>query len=180
LGFDARWRLLDRLGEAEAELRGEAGNGAGLRVGERGALQLRRPRVEQLLTGRCSVSHERRVPLTGGGGCLFGLRPELRRRLLLELNLRLPRSLCYVVDAHEDTAMLWEAVLELRLEGIVGTRTTEPYRAGQRAWIRRKSPLCRAAKKNENSRGGGADGRRSPSRKRTSALDAPPPLRLTT
>ena len=44
------------------------------------------------------------------------------------------------MESFDDAEALWEAVLSLRLEGVVAKRESERYRAGERLWIRRKSP----------------------------------------
>jgi ATP-dependent DNA ligase len=35
---------------------------------------------------------------------------------------------------------LWDSVVEHRLEGVVAKRLSEPYRPGERSWIKKKNP----------------------------------------
>jgi ATP-dependent DNA ligase len=44
-----------------------------------------------------------------------------------------------VPEAFEDGPALWEAVCEHELEGIVARRLDEPYRCGERAWVKIKN-----------------------------------------
>ena len=46
---------------------------------------------------------------------------------------------CQLVDSYDDADALWDAVLELRLEGVVAKRHHERYRPGERLWVRQKS-----------------------------------------
>ena len=53
--------------------------------------------------------------------------------------LELP-PVCSIVESFDKPEALWQAVLELRLEGVVAKREGERYRPGERLWIRQKSP----------------------------------------
>jgi bifunctional non-homologous end joining protein LigD len=64
--------------------------------------------------------------------------PYLERRKLLE-SLTIGYG-CHLCPRFEDGAALWRSVVEHRLEGIVAKRLTEPYRLGERSWIKRKNP----------------------------------------
>jgi len=59
-----------------------------------------------------------------------------RHALLGELELP---TICTVVESFDDPDALWQAVLELRLEGVVAKRESDRYRPGEKLWIRRKS-----------------------------------------
>jgi bifunctional non-homologous end joining protein LigD len=58
-----------------------------------------------------------------------------RHALLAEFEL--PTD-CTVIESFADPEVLWEAVLELRLEGIVAKRERDRHRSGEKLWIRRK------------------------------------------
>jgi ATP-dependent DNA ligase len=60
-----------------------------------------------------------------------------RRQILESLGLYAPQW--QVPEAFEDGPALWEAVCEHELEGIVAKRLDEPYRCGERAWVKIKN-----------------------------------------
>jgi bifunctional non-homologous end joining protein LigD len=64
--------------------------------------------------------------------------PYLERRGILE-SLSFGRG-CHVSSSFDDGQALWKAVKEHRLEGVVAKKLTEPYRPGERSWIKRKNP----------------------------------------
>jgi bifunctional non-homologous end joining protein LigD len=64
--------------------------------------------------------------------------PYRERRAVLEL-LELGPG-CHVCPRFEDGEALWESVCERRLEGVVAKRLSEPYRPGQRSWVKLKNP----------------------------------------
>jgi ATP-dependent DNA ligase len=65
--------------------------------------------------------------------------PYGERRVLLE-SLRFG-TVCQVTPPRfDDGAALWDSVVERRLEGVVAKRLREPYRPGERAWIKKKNP----------------------------------------
>jgi bifunctional non-homologous end joining protein LigD len=47
---------------------------------------------------------------------------------------------CEVGPRFDDGSALWQAIREHRLEGVVAKRDSEPYRPGERTWIKRKNP----------------------------------------
>jgi bifunctional non-homologous end joining protein LigD len=64
-------------------------------------------------------------------------RPYRERREILEL-LEFGAG-CHLSPRFEDGEALWESVCERRLEGVVAKRLNEPYRPGERTWIKRKN-----------------------------------------
>lgn len=60
------------------------------------------------------------------------------RRAILEL-LSLGSG-CHVSPRFDDGAALWDSVCERRLEGIVAKRERDPYRPGERGWVKQKNP----------------------------------------
>lgn len=66
--------------------------------------------------------------------------PYLERRELLE-SLTFGSG-CHLSPRFEDGAALWRSVLEHRREGVLATRPNEPYRPGERAWVKEKSKAC--------------------------------------
>jgi bifunctional non-homologous end joining protein LigD len=60
-----------------------------------------------------------------------------RRRILDDLGLSGPHW--SVPDAFEDGTALWDAVCEHELEGVVAKRLDEPYRSGERRWVKVKN-----------------------------------------
>jgi bifunctional non-homologous end joining protein LigD len=64
--------------------------------------------------------------------------PYRERRAILEV-LDFGHG-CHVCPSFDDGAALWESVCERRLEGVVAKRLSEPYRPGERGWIKRKNP----------------------------------------
>jgi bifunctional non-homologous end joining protein LigD len=64
--------------------------------------------------------------------------PYRRRRELLEtLNFAGCWQLC---PRYDDGPALWHAIREHQLEGVVAKRLSEPYRPGERSWVKRKNP----------------------------------------
>jgi bifunctional non-homologous end joining protein LigD len=47
---------------------------------------------------------------------------------------------CHVCPRFDDGAALWESVCERRLEGVVAKRERDPYRPGERGWVKPKNP----------------------------------------
>ncbi|SOY56884.1 hypothetical protein [Cupriavidus taiwanensis] len=86
--------------------------------------------------------------LVGGGKDLRGLPVEKRKAALRKLLAGERPSLLYVQDV-ENGVWLYEAVLGLHLEGMVGKRTGSVYRAGERSidWIKVKRPGAVPAKR---------------------------------
>jgi bifunctional non-homologous end joining protein LigD len=64
--------------------------------------------------------------------------PYRERRAILEL-LSFGGG-CHVSPRFEDGAALWESICERRLEGVVAKRERDPYRPGDRGWIKQKNP----------------------------------------
>jgi bifunctional non-homologous end joining protein LigD len=64
--------------------------------------------------------------------------PYLKRRELLE-SLTFGYG-CHLCPRFEDGAALWRSVVEYRLEGVVAKRLSQPYRPGERLWIKKKNP----------------------------------------
>ena len=64
--------------------------------------------------------------------------PYNERRQLLD-GLKLGRGPWFVAETFEDGEALFAAVCEQGLEGIVGKRRSQPYRPGDRAWIKTKN-----------------------------------------
>ena len=64
--------------------------------------------------------------------------PYRRRHELLE-SLDFGEA-CEVCPRFDNGAALWQVVVERRLEGVVAKRLEEPYRAGERSWVKRKNP----------------------------------------
>jgi bifunctional non-homologous end joining protein LigD len=62
--------------------------------------------------------------------------PYRERREILELLDFGPG--CHVSPRFDDREALWESVCERRLEGVVAKRLNEPYRPGERRWIKQK------------------------------------------
>jgi bifunctional non-homologous end joining protein LigD len=60
-----------------------------------------------------------------------------RRRILERLALAGPQW--QAPQAFEDGKALWDAVCEHELEGVVAKRLDEPYRPGERAWVKVKN-----------------------------------------
>jgi ATP-dependent DNA ligase len=68
---------------------------------------------------------------------LMGQPYRQRRRLLEELELTGPH--CLVPESFEDGEALFDAVCEHGLEGVVAKKLSEPYRPGERSWVKRKN-----------------------------------------
>jgi bifunctional non-homologous end joining protein LigD len=88
---------------------------------------------------------ERRVPLTFVVFDVLELdgepvmhQPYRERRALLD-ELALGRGPWFVADAFGDGAALFAAACAQGLEGVVAKRRREPYRPGERAWIKVKN-----------------------------------------
>jgi bifunctional non-homologous end joining protein LigD len=64
--------------------------------------------------------------------------PYIERREILE-SFAFGRG-CHVCPRFDDGAALWMSVVEHALEGVVAKRLKEPYRPGQRSWVKRKNP----------------------------------------
>jgi bifunctional non-homologous end joining protein LigD len=65
--------------------------------------------------------------------------PYRERRCRLEaLNLGWPHV--HVTSSHADGAALWDSIVAEGLEGVVAKRLDDPYRPGERRWIKRKNP----------------------------------------
>jgi bifunctional non-homologous end joining protein LigD len=64
--------------------------------------------------------------------------PYRERREILEL-LHFGDG-CHVSPRFDDGEALWESVCERRLEGVVAKRERDPYRPGERGWVKRKNP----------------------------------------
>jgi bifunctional non-homologous end joining protein LigD len=60
-----------------------------------------------------------------------------RRRILERLDLSTPHW--FVPEVFEDGGSLWSAVCEHELEGVVAKRLDEPYRPGERGWVKVKN-----------------------------------------
>jgi bifunctional non-homologous end joining protein LigD len=75
--------------------------------------------------------------LAEDGESLLGLPCRERRRRLKALDLNGP-SWCTTV-ATDDGASLWDWVCNRGLEGVVAKRVSEPYRPGQRRWLKTKN-----------------------------------------
>jgi ATP-dependent DNA ligase len=60
-----------------------------------------------------------------------------RREPLESLNLA---GVCEIGPRFEDGGALWAAIVDHRLEGVVAKRLEQPYRPGERGWIKRKNP----------------------------------------
>jgi len=54
--------------------------------------------------------------------------------------LQRDRSVPVALVGFDDAPALWQAVREHRLEGVVAKKIDEPYRPGERTWIKRKNP----------------------------------------
>jgi len=74
--------------------------------------------------------------------------PYADRRALLEA-LDLERPGVQLVANFEDGVALFEAVVEMDLEGVVAKRERDPYRPGERQWVKTKN---RAAPRFEEAR----------------------------
>lgn len=48
--------------------------------------------------------------------------------------------ICQLCPRFDDGAALWHAIRQHQLEGVVAKRLNEPYRPGERTWIKRKNP----------------------------------------
>lgn len=68
-------------------------------------------------------------------------KPCRQRRQILE-GLGLDGRHWKTPETFEDGVGLWEAVCEHELEGVVAKRLHEPYRSGERAWIKVKNRGC--------------------------------------
>ena len=66
------------------------------------------------------------------------IKPYARRRALLD-ELPVRSGPWFVAEAFADGAALFAAACEQGLEGIVAKRRSEPYRPGERAWIKVKN-----------------------------------------
>jgi bifunctional non-homologous end joining protein LigD len=64
--------------------------------------------------------------------------PYEERREILEL-FHFGRG-CHLCPRFEDGEALWQSVCERQLEGVVAKRLSEPYRPGERSWVKRKNP----------------------------------------
>jgi bifunctional non-homologous end joining protein LigD len=64
--------------------------------------------------------------------------PYLERRQLLD-RLKLGSGPWFVVETFDEGAALFAAVCDQGLEGIVAKRRSQPYRPGERAWIKTKN-----------------------------------------
>ena len=60
-----------------------------------------------------------------------------RRQILDELRLNGPQW--RTPETFDDGAALWSAVCEHELEGLVAKRLNEPYRGGERSWVKVKN-----------------------------------------
>ena len=60
-----------------------------------------------------------------------------RRRLLDDLALKSPSV--QLVPSLDDGEALWHVVCELGLEGVVAKRERDPYRPGERLWVKTKN-----------------------------------------
>lgn len=60
-----------------------------------------------------------------------------RRRILGTLGLAGPHW--WVPEAFDDGGAIWDAVCEQELEGVVAKRVDEPYRSGERTWVKVKN-----------------------------------------
>jgi bifunctional non-homologous end joining protein LigD len=49
-------------------------------------------------------------------------------------------GVCEVGPRFDDGGALWRAIRQHRLEGVVAKRLDEPYRPGERSWVKRKNP----------------------------------------
>lgn len=64
--------------------------------------------------------------------------PYLERRELLEaLSFGMG---CHVSPRFDDGVALWKAVVEQKLEGVVAKKLHEPYKPGERSWVKKKNP----------------------------------------
>jgi ATP-dependent DNA ligase len=64
--------------------------------------------------------------------------PYRRRRELLE-SLDFAGG-CQLCPRFDDGAALWQVIRQHQLEGVVAKRLDEPYRPGERTWIKKKNP----------------------------------------
>jgi bifunctional non-homologous end joining protein LigD len=64
--------------------------------------------------------------------------PYAKRRALLE-ELDLERPGVHLVATFDDGAALFEAIVALELEGVVAKRDRDPYRPGERQWVKTKN-----------------------------------------
>ena len=62
-----------------------------------------------------------------------------RSALLEEIVIDGPPALLEVVASFEDGLALWDAIVARGLEGVVAKREREPYRPGQRTWVKTKN-----------------------------------------
>lgn len=76
--------------------------------------------------------------------------PYADRRALLEA-LDLERLGVQLVATFDDGAALFDAIVELELEGVVAKRERDPYRPGERLWVKTKN---RSAPRFEEERAG--------------------------
>jgi bifunctional non-homologous end joining protein LigD len=91
------------------------------------------------------LHRDRSVPLTYvifdvlmlGGESTMRLRYRERRQLLDRLSLG--TGPWFVAESFEDGEALFTAVCERGLEGVVAKRRSQPYRPGERAWIKTKN-----------------------------------------
>ena len=74
------------------------------------------------------------------GGSLLREPLAERRRLLGVIEAQLPVPVWQVSELLDDGHALFAAVCERGLEGIVCKRLAEPYRPGERRWVKVKNP----------------------------------------
>jgi bifunctional non-homologous end joining protein LigD len=84
--------------------------------------------------------------------------PYADRRALLEA-LDLEQLGVQLIATFDDGAALFDAIVELELEGVVAKRERDPYRPGERLWVKTKN---RSAPRFEQERAG--NGRRTGAR----------------
>src|SRR5215217_7319176 len=71
-------------------------------------------------------------------GLSMTMQPYSKRRALLE-ELELERQHVRLVATFEDGEALFAAVCQRGLEGVVAKRLRDPYRAGERGWVKTKN-----------------------------------------
>src|SRR5215217_7837612 len=142
-GFRARSRRGWRMEHLLPELRRDLPDGLQL-DGELVALdESGRPDFHRLssrvLHGRPGISLTLFVfDVLAVEGLSMTMQPYSKRRALLE-ELELERQHVRLVATFEDGEALFAAVCQRGLEGVVAKRLRDPYRAGERGWVKTKN-----------------------------------------
>ena len=75
------------------------------------------------------------------------MQPYLERRAILD-QLELENQRVRLVATFEDGEALFDAFCERGLEGVVAKRDRDPYRSGERQWVKTKSARQHASRRN--------------------------------